>query len=234
MRTTSTMGFSTGVRWRSASRPTQTTPQPSRERTTTNSSTGGSTATTTFSHRCWSHPRTPRGLPKRYAASATTLVSSRCYPSRYIEWHTVLPANYIGHLTSVVTEGVFTEYPDLTFVCIEGGFAWIPYLLWRLDKNWQALRVQTPWLEKPPSEYVREQVRFTTQPIEEPANPEYIRQILEMIHAGETVMFASDYPHWDNDSPEHGLPPLDDALRRAVMCENAKELYDLPDEPADL
>lgn len=150
------------------------------------------------------------------------------YPSRYIEWHTVLPTNYIGHLTSLVTEGVFAEYPSLRFVCIEGGIAWVPHLLWRLDKNWQSLRVQVPWLEKPPSEYIKEQVRFTTQPIEEPENPEHLRQILEMVEAERTVMFASDFPHWDNDDPEYGLPPLDESMQRRIFAENAAELYDIP------
>jgi len=156
------------------------------------------------------------------------------YPSRYVEWHTVLPANYIGHLTSLLTEGVLVEYPDLRFVCIEGGLAWVPHLMWRLDKNWKALRVQTPWLEKPPSEYLREQIRFTTQPIGEPADPAHLRQILEMMHAGETVTFSSDFPHWDNDSPEHGLPALPADLERAIRYGNARELYDLPADPSTL
>ena len=156
------------------------------------------------------------------------------YPSRYIEWHTTLPANYIGHVTSLLTEGVFSEYPDLRFVCVEGGVAWVPHLMWRLDKNWKSLRVQTPWLERPPSEYLREHVRFTTQPIPEPDRPEHLRQILEMMHAEDTVMFSSDFPHWDNDSPAFGLPPLDEDLHRAIMVENALDLYDLPADPADL
>ena len=156
------------------------------------------------------------------------------YPSRYLEWHTVLPANYIGHVTSLLTEGVFVEYPDLRFVCIEGGLAWVPHLMWRLDKNWKALRVQTPWLERPPSEYLQEHVRFTTQPIEEPEDPRHMQQILQMMHAQETVLFSSDYPHWDNDSPQHALPPLEEDLRRAIMVENAKDLYGLPENPANL
>ncbi|MFB6135409.1 MAG: amidohydrolase family protein [Halobacteriaceae archaeon] len=156
------------------------------------------------------------------------------YPSRYVEWHTVLPANYVGHLTSLVTEGVFVEYPDLTFVCIEGGLAWVPHLTWRLDKNWRSLRVQTPWLERPPSEYLREHVRFTTQPVAEPEDPDHLRQILAMMHAEETVLFSSDYPHWDNDAPGSALPPLEEDLRRAIMYENARDLYDLPDDPAEL
>jgi predicted TIM-barrel fold metal-dependent hydrolase len=139
-----------------------------------------------------------------------------------------LPANYIGHLTSLVTEGVFSEYPSLRFVCIEGGIAWVPHLMWRLDKNWQSLRIQVPWLEKPPSEYIKEQVRFTTQPFPEPENTEHLRQILEMIHAEQTVMFSSDHPHWDNDDPRYGIPPLEESMERAIYAENAAELYDLP------
>lgn len=156
------------------------------------------------------------------------------YPSRYIEWHTTLPANYIGHLTSLVTEGVFAEYPDLRFVCVEGGIAWVPHLMWRLDKNWKSLRRETPWLDRPPSEYLREHVRFTTQPIPEPERPKHLLQILDMMHGEETVMFSSDFPHWDNDSPAYGLPPMDTDLRRSIMVENAQALYDLPVDPADL
>ena len=156
------------------------------------------------------------------------------YPSRYIEWHTTLPANYIGHVTSLITEGVFTEYPNLRFVCVEGGIAWVPHLMWRLDKNWKSLRVQTPWLEQPPSEYLREHVRFTTQPLPEPQRPEQLGQLLEMMHAEETLMYSSDFPHWDNDSPEFGLPALEPELRRNIFVETAQQLYGLPDDPGSL
>ena len=31
--------------------------------------------------------------------------------------------------------------------------------------------------------------------------PEYLASILEMIHADRTLVFSTDYPHWDNDFP---------------------------------
>jgi hypothetical protein len=37
-----------------------------------------------------------------------------------------------------------------------------------MDKHWERMRKETPQVKRPPSEYVREHVWFTTQPIEEP------------------------------------------------------------------
>lgn len=149
------------------------------------------------------------------------------YPNSYFERHTVLPANFYGQLVSMVIEGVFVEFSDLRYVMIEGGFGWVPHLMWRLDKNWKGLKDQAPWLERPPSEYIREHVRFTTQPIEEPEKSEHLLQIFEMMHAEETMLFSSDYPHWDGDSPNYGLPKMTDSLERNIYYKNAKEIYGL-------
>ena len=146
-------------------------------------------------------------------------------PSTYLEWHTNLPQNYMGQVVSLLCEGVFEKFPGLHFVCIEGGLAWIPHVLWRLDKNWKALRSSVPWVRRLPSEYAWDHLRFTTQPIEEPEKPEHLLAILEMIHAEKTVMFSSDYPHWDNDSPTHGLPKMNESLASRIFYDTAAELY---------
>jgi len=146
-------------------------------------------------------------------------------PSTYLEWHTNLSQNYMGQVVSLLCEGVFEKFPGMRFVCIEGGLAWIPHVLWRLDKNWKALRSSVPWVRRLPSEYAWEHLRFTTQPIEEPEKPAHLQAILEMIHAEKTVMFSSDYPHWDNDSPTHGLPKLPEALASRIFYDTAAELY---------
>jgi predicted TIM-barrel fold metal-dependent hydrolase len=153
-------------------------------------------------------------------------------PSTYLEWHTNLSQNYMGQVASLILEGVFEQFPTLKFVAIEGGFGWLPHLLWRMDKNWKALRTLAPALRKLPSEYAFDHLRLTTQPIEEPEKNEHLLAILEMIHADQTLMFSSDYPHWDNDSPMHGLPKLPDALRQRIMSDNALQLYRLPPERA--
>lgn len=147
------------------------------------------------------------------------------YPSRYMEWHNILPTNYMAHINSIICEGIFERFPKLRIVAVEGGLAWVPHLMWRMDKNWKALHSSAPWLKKAPSEYLVEHVRLTTQPIEEPEDPAHLVAILEMMQAEKTVMFSSDYPHWDGDNPKFSLPRLPDEMVERIYYKNAAELY---------
>lgn len=156
--------------------------------------------------------------------SAPTAVG---HPSYYIEWHTNLAQGYMTHLVSLICEGVFEKFPTLKFVLVEGGVCWLAPLLWRLDKNYKALRVQVPWVKRMPSEYVKDHIRLTTQPIEEPPNRQHLLQLFEMIDAKEILLFSSDYPHWDFDSPTAALPPLPTEMKHRILYQNAKELYSL-------
>ncbi|MBI3969180.1 MAG: amidohydrolase [Chloroflexi bacterium] len=149
------------------------------------------------------------------------------YPSHYIEWHTCLPGAYMSHVVSVLTEGVFERFPRIKFVMTEGGSAWLAPLTWRLDAEYKALREEIPFVKRRPSEYLRDHVRFTSQPLESPEKPEWLLQIFEMMDAEHILMFASDYPHWDFDSPTHAFPQLTDHLYRRIFRENALETYGL-------
>ena len=148
-------------------------------------------------------------------------------PTRYMEWHNILPTNYMAHVNSLVCEGVFEKFPRLKFVAIEGGLAWLPHLMWRMDKNYKALRASTPWLKHLPSDYIRRHLFLTTQPIEEPSKPEHLWQILEMVDAPHMFLFSTDYPHWDFDNPKMALPPLPKAWKERLFWRNAAALYRL-------
>jgi hypothetical protein len=52
-----------------------------------------------------------------------------------------------------------------------------------------------------------------------------------MMDAGRTVMFSSDYPHWDNDNPRVLFRRLDAQLRARIMGGTAAELYGLDHPP---
>jgi predicted TIM-barrel fold metal-dependent hydrolase len=146
-------------------------------------------------------------------------------PASYLEWHTNLSQNYMAQLCSLVVRGALVEFPALRFVCLEGGYGWLPHLMWRMDKNWKALRVTAPWLKRAPSEYIIEQVRLSTQPMEEPGNHEHLLQILEMMHADQILMFSSDFPHWDNDCPVNAFRRVPEPLKSRILYQNAAALY---------
>ena len=129
-------------------------------------------------------------------------------------------------VTSMVIEGVFEAFPDLKLVMVEGGFAWLPSLAWRLDKIWKTLKTETPHLKMSPSEYIHRNVYVTTQPMEEPANRSHVLDAIEWI-GWDRMLFATDYPHWDYDDPDHVLPmPIAEDKRRGFFLENAVKLYD--------
>ena len=148
-------------------------------------------------------------------------------PTRYFEWHNIVPLNFMGHINSLVCEGAFEKFPQLRFVAIEGGLAWLPQLMWRMDKNYKALRSEVPWLRKLPSQYIRDHVFVTTQPVEEPEKSPHFLQILEMINAPGNVMYSSDYPHWDFDNPRMTLQFLPKEWKQRIFHDNAAALYGL-------
>jgi predicted TIM-barrel fold metal-dependent hydrolase len=147
------------------------------------------------------------------------------WPTYYIEWHTLLSTAMISHLTSLVCHGTFEKFPKLRVTMIEGGVCWLPGLLWRLDGNYKALRMEVPWLKHLPSEYVREHVRLTTQPLERPESTRDLRAVLEII-GPELLLFATDYPHWDFDNPL--FFPLHGEWAERVLDTNARDWYSLP------
>jgi predicted TIM-barrel fold metal-dependent hydrolase len=161
------------------------------------------------------------------------LMSTYGPPSYYLENHGQFPLLYSAHLTSMLCEGVFERFPGLRFTFVEGGYSWaLPYV-WRMDRAWKQLRSETPWLKRLPSEYVREHVSFTRQPVEEPRKPLHLARVIEWLGA-ESLEFATDYPHWDGDYNIHhffaGVPA---DVRQQILGENAIKKYRLsPTRPA--
>src|SRR5262249_725307 len=154
--------------------------------------------------------------------------ASSGWPSYYPAGPTSLARAFQAQLVWLVFEGVFERFPDLQVVCIEGGVAWLPPLVWRMDRLYHAMRNEVPELHRLPSEYVREHVWLTTQPVEEADRPEQLIQVFDRI-GPHRLLFATDYPHWDYDDPARAFPaPLPDGLRERIYRANAMALYGLP------
>lgn len=147
------------------------------------------------------------------------------YPTSYLEFHTDHSQTMMAHCVSLVTEGTFEEFPALRFAFIEGGICWAPYVMGRLDRLYPALKRETPYLKRLPSEYIIANCYFSTQPIEEPDTHRHLLEMFEMLHAEKTVVFASDYPHWDFDNPLLAFAHIPSALKRRIFVDNVAELY---------
>ncbi|MCA1725125.1 MAG: amidohydrolase family protein [Thermomicrobia bacterium] len=146
------------------------------------------------------------------------------HPSTYFEWYAAIPQNYMAHITSMMTEGVFAQFPTLRVVLYEGGIFWLPHLMWRFDKNWKAQRAETPWVTEPPSASILRHFHSTTYPLEM-MDAAQLEQVLAMIEAERTLLFASDYPNWRYGDPFAMVADIPAAIQRRVMVENALALY---------
>jgi predicted TIM-barrel fold metal-dependent hydrolase len=110
---------------------------------------------------------------------------------------------------------------------VEGGFAWAPSLGWRMDRQWERMRSEVPDVKRPPSEYIREHIWYTTQPVEEPVRPDQLRDIIGWL-GWDRLMFSTDYPHWDFDDPRYAFKiPLSEAEKEKIFRGNARALYRL-------
>jgi predicted TIM-barrel fold metal-dependent hydrolase len=148
------------------------------------------------------------------------------WPSFFYEDHVGYAQGFQEQLISLVCSGAFEAFPTLKIVFVEGGFAWLPPLMWRFDRSAELLASEVPHLRRPPSEYIREHLWFTTQPMEEPEEPGYLIQTLRALDMDDRLLFATDYPHWDFDAPDKALPrSLDPGLRDRIFAANADALY---------
>ena len=149
------------------------------------------------------------------------------YPTYYIESRMSRPYAASAHAAPLICEGVFEKFPDLKFALIEAQQLWAVSVMWHLDTDWKALRDQTPWLKRLPSEYFRDHIRVGSQPMHEPEKPEQMHHMLDMLHADETLIYCSDFPHFDWNDPVTVFPKLSNNLYHRIFAGNALDMLRL-------
>jgi predicted TIM-barrel fold metal-dependent hydrolase len=128
-------------------------------------------------------------------------------------------------LTALMGRAVFERYPNLKIAFGESGIGWIPYVLDRMDFEYEDQYKDLP-LKMRPSEYWRRQCKATFQ---------YDRVGTKLIDemGVETLMWGSDYPHPDGVWPESAkyiseqFKHLPDDVTYKMTCENAGRFYGL-------
>jgi uncharacterized protein len=145
------------------------------------------------------------------------------WPSWYIEEYVGEQQVYMSQLTSMVAEGLFQSFPTLRIAVLEIGFAWVPSVMWRLDKEWKGLRRSVPWMNTAPSELIRRHLKFSTAPLNA-GPPEHMAQLVEWL-GEDMVMFASDYPHQHAADIDTLLRVIPQSARAKIMHGNARDFY---------
>jgi len=145
----------------------------------------------------------------------------------YMERHCLLPISLIPQVISLVCNGVFDGYPDLRFIILEGGFSWLPHVMWRMDREYRQGRIEVPWIKKLPSQHCRERLRLSTQPTEDISSQEWMK-LIELMGTDDVLCFSTDYPHFDFDNPDAAIPKsLPAATREKILWKNAAAFYGL-------
>ncbi len=165
-----------------------------------------------------------------YGGASGTPPTPVNWMSSFYESYVTSILNFQTQLNSLITCGVFDRWPGLKVVMVVSGWTWIPGFVWRMDAEWKQYKREVPWLEEPPSAYVRRHFRFTTQPADLPRSSEHLDHVLEQlgddtIGADRLLLFASDYPHRYPSGAEALLARLSPDQQGRVLWENAWDWY---------
>jgi predicted TIM-barrel fold metal-dependent hydrolase len=149
------------------------------------------------------------------------------WPTYYVEEVADMASIFQGHLLSLIAEGVVRQFPGLRFTLLESGVTWLPTLLWRLDKMWKSYRREIPWIDRLPSEYLRANIRLTTQPLDGPDDPTKTAAFLSEMNIQQLLLYSSDAPHVHGSSSLKILELLSPKAQESVFATNARAWYGL-------
>lgn len=147
--------------------------------------------------------------------------------NNFINVHTVShPVEQLMALCGTVVGGVFERFPRLRLAYLESGCGWVPYIMDRLDEEVEKRGAdEAPYLTHLPSEYIKSGRIFFGVECGEKTIPDAVRWGLE-----DTLLYSSDYPHWDGDWPRTiqavtGRADLSTDTKRKMLRDNAVRFY---------
>lgn len=147
----------------------------------------------------------------------------------YAQVHTLsFPCDQMVAFTALAMGGVLDRLPRLRVAFLESGVGWVPYFVHRMHEHLEKQRDLLPAMSTDPRELVTRGQCYFSFEAEEPLLEPYVEHL-----GAESLVFASDYPHWDSDYPgtvaearRRAAPLGDDVVTRALGG-NALRLYGL-------
>lgn len=149
------------------------------------------------------------------------------HPRTYPQYAGFMALNYLYHLMSMITEGVFQALPDLRIVWADGGAEMLTPLMWRMDTFGRPHLEQTPWAPEIPSSYLPDHVYFIHSNLDGVRQEGIAEEWLEMTGKSDMLMYGSSYPHWSMADVNSISPELTEAQRQKLLWQNADKLYGL-------
>src|SRR5213594_4593221 len=151
---------------------------------------------------------------------------------KYVYVHmTAFPFELMIAMMHMIGEGVFDRYPKLRVGFMEGGAGWLPFWAERFDEHIEKLAPQMPELKRRPSEIIRgEQITLTCESEETGLDRVFAA------NGDDTVMYASDYCHWDCHFPYSVKDIVDQkdltlAQKERLLGKNAVDFFELKNLP---
>lgn len=131
-------------------------------------------------------------------------------------------------MTSMVYNGVFDRFPRLKVAYAEAGCGWVPYLMERLDLEYEHRNTQVPECEKLPSEHLKSGRIFIHCELEDRSIP----QIAD--HVRDDILFcATDFPHEPRSEFRANIEKfmaredIRAEIKHKICFENPKRMYPL-------
>ncbi len=130
-------------------------------------------------------------------------------------------------LVSIIYSGACSRFPGFKFVLGECGIGWIPYMLHRMDDQYEKQFFDLD-LGLKPSELWRRQGYSTFQ-------YEFVTEEMVGFIGEDNIIWGNDYPHSDCVWPDSrqiidaNLGHLNEGVVRKIVCENTAKLYRIAD-----
>lgn len=131
-------------------------------------------------------------------------------------------------MTSMIYNGVFDTFSKLNVAYAEAGCGWVPYLMERLDMEYEHRNTQVPGCKKLPSEHLKSGQIFVHCELEDRCIPQVANLLRDDI-----LFCATDFPHEPrSEFREHiqrfmAREDIQGETKHKICFENPKRMYPL-------
>ena len=152
----------------------------------------------------------------------------------FIAVHTLaFPLECMVALTGMIYAGVPELFPKLRVAALEASCGWVPFLLDRMDVEFEKRGSrEAPLLKAKPSEYMTNGQFYYAFELEESTLP-YVAQRV----GSDKLLYSSDYPHWDTSWPNtvrtvREREDITEEQKKQFLSDNVQSFYGFTAEAA--